>query len=545
MVAMSSPWKDPRTGIYYIRRGVPSNLQSQLDRTVYKRSLNTRDPNEAKSKFPLELAKCEKVFAQAKANLLSAPLKELPKEEIERLADAYISMVLEEDEEYRMDGLNEAAYRDYDETLNLMDATYSHKTPRGDTNLIEFEMEDFLDWNGIKVTKGSTLYRQLAYTFLQASAKANKLLLKRHQGEVVDTPVAPDVSVNAKVPSKSEGSISYIHEGWKRERKPEPKLESDSNKVIRRFIECHGDLPIEDITRRQVAKFKECLLQLPARPKKAIRELPLLEIIKLHESDTKVQRLTARTVRRDIGLLQTMCEWAVSNGYREDNPVTRVKVIVPKNESEKRLPYDNDDLKVIFNAPVFTENKRPIGGAGEAAYWIPILALYTGARLDELGQLLVTDIKQDDDDIWFFDFNLLDEGKSLKTISSKRHTPIHSEVIDLGFLDYVSDLKNINSVGQLFSELKPNAQGKLTSSYSKWYSRYVRGLGLTDKRKVFHSFRHTFKRTCRDAGIHEEVHDALTGHSGGGVGRSYGAGVSLSRLQEAINTLSFKVLLNS
>ena len=55
--------------------------------------------------------------------------------------------------------------------------------------------------------------------------------------------------------------------------------------------------------------------------------------------------------------------------------------------------------------------------------------------------------------------------------------------------------------------------------------------------KVFHSFRHTFKRMCRDAGIGEELYDALTGHSGGGVGRRYGGGFGLKALSEAIGRI--------
>ena len=40
---------------------------------------------------------------------------------------------------------------------------------------------------------------------------------------------------------------------------------------------------------------------------------------------------------------------------------------------------------------------------------------------------------------------------------------------------------------------------------------------------------------CREAAIEEEVHDALTGHAGGGVGRRYGnAGVPLAVLSEAV-----------
>jgi hypothetical protein len=55
-----------------------------------------------------------------------------------------------------------------------------------------------------------------------------------------------------------------------------------------------------------------------------------------------------------------------------------------------------------------------------------------------------------------------------------------------------------------------------------------------DPRKVFHSFRHAFKDACRACGIHEEISDALTGHSGGGVGRTYGGQYPLKPLAKAI-----------
>lgn len=42
---------------------------------------------------------------------------------------------------------------------------------------------------------------------------------------------------------------------------------------------------------------------------------------------------------------------------------------------------------------------------------------------------------------------------------------------------------------------------------------------------------------CRDAEIGEELHDALTGHSGGGIGRSYGGGFGLKALAEALGSI--------
>ena len=35
---------------------------------------------------------------------------------------------------------------------------------------------------------------------------------------------------------------------------------------------------------------------------------------------------------------------------------------------------------MIFNTPVFTKGERPEGGQGNAAFWLPLLALFTGAR---------------------------------------------------------------------------------------------------------------------------------------------------------------------
>ncbi len=55
---------------------------------------------------------------------------------------------------------------------------------------------------------------------------------------------------------------------------------------------------------------------------------------------------------------------------------------------------------------------------------------------------------------------------------------------------------------------------------------------------MFHSFRHTFKRLGRNAGLTEEIHDALTGHVGSGsVGRDYGDGFGLPALGDAVTKI--------
>jgi hypothetical protein len=86
-------------------------------------------------------------------------------------------------------------------------------------------------------------------------------------------------------------------------------------------------------------------------------------------------------------------------------------------------------------------------------------------------------------------------------------------------------------------------------AWSKFFGRYLGAHVVDHPAKTFHSFRHTFARACREAGLSEEIRHALTGHSGGGVGRRYGRerrsdgsldrGISLQRLQTEINKISY------
>jgi len=139
-----------------------------------------------------------------------------------------------------------------------------------------------------------------------------------------------------------------------------------------------------------------------------------------------------------------------------------------------------------------------------------------------------TDVKQEDG-ISYLDIRPGD-GKSVKAASPKRRVPIHPELLRLGFLDHVKGQRG----PRVFPELRADTHGKITGRWAKSYGRYTHTIGITDPRKVFHSFRHAFKDACRHAGVTEEHHDALTGHRNGSVGRSYGLGVPLKVLAEAL-----------
>ncbi len=141
--------------------------------------------------------------------------------------------------------------------------------------------------------------------------------------------------------------------------------------------------------------------------------------------------------------------------------------------------------------------------------------------------------------VWCLDIGT-SGGRNIKTASSRRKVPLHPELVRVGLLDYRRSLVEAGAGESvsLWPHLKAEADGQQGAPWSKWFNRHLRDkAGVEDRAKVFHSFRHTFKRMARDAHLPEEVHDALTGHAGGGVGRSYGKGFGLKTLAEAIARL--------
>ncbi|MDR0578871.1 MAG: DUF4160 domain-containing protein [Candidatus Accumulibacter sp.] len=227
------------------------------------------------------------------------------------------------------------------------------------------------------------------------------------------------------------------------------------------------------------------------------------------------------TVIRKIGILKTLFHVGRDYELLAANPAERVRIAPAHSDRQKsRVAFNPEDLSRIFNSGIYTDNYRPIAGGKDACYWLPLLALFTGARVEELAQLLVDDIRPADGLGWYIDINDEAEHSQLKNAASRRRIPLHQTLLDCGFLDYALSMRECRF---LFPALKPNPRRKLGGYFSAFFSGYLRKrIGITDRRKVFHSFRHTFKDVCRKVGIDEPVHDALTGHTAPHAGRRYG-----------------------
>lgn len=377
----------------------------------------------------------------------------------------------------------------------------------------------------------------------RAHLKAYDLSHERHEGGDVPTP--------KPVTSSKGPKLSEAYEKWKAgspargSKKPSERTLLEAEYAVRRFREMHGDLRLGAITREKAREFRDALARVPARLPQKLRRLPIRELLKAPGID-KLPPPHSATVNKTLTMLSAIVSHAEREGLMDVvpgfvNPFGKgLKLAVDEREAESRGPFSEGDLKAIFSTGIYTRQERPKGGGGEAACWLPLIALFTGARQGEIAQLRVGDLRQDHETgIWFFDIST-EGGRTIKTASSRRKVPLHPELERLGLLRYRQSLlsKGASPQDPLWPDFKFDARAGRAGPWSKWFNRYLRDkAGVEDGGKVFHSFRHTFKRMARDAGLSEEMHDALTGHTGAGVGRSYGGGFGLRALAEAVRRL--------
>ena len=220
------------------------------------------------------------------------------------------------------------------------------------------------------------------------------------------------------------------------------------------------------------------------------------------------------TNAKKLGRLKSFSDWA-----REHQQLTSVSsgvLQLPKRKTDAPHyePFSDAALATLFDSPMYREQSF----AKASEFWFPMLGLYTGARINELAQLHITDIAEHDG-VTMLSIN--DEGtKRLKTTASRRKVPLHPVLIEAGLLGY-HQLIIDEGWQRLFPELTKSKVDK--NGYGKepgrFFTDYRRKLGIspdTDRKKVFHSFRSTANCKLRFTEVTLERRERLIGHESEG-----------------------------
>ncbi len=205
---------------------------------------------------------------------------------------------------------------------------------------------------------------------------------------------------------------------------------------------------------------------------------------------TKGLGLSKKTVEKHLIFLNVLFTHLQNTDLYPSNLALPTKGVSPfrkgeKKKAAKRQSYKafvSDEITKIFDPTNIKSLKRP------HEFWVPLLGLYTGARIREISQLRLKDIVKDGE-LWCFDITDEDETGT-KNEPSVRRIPIHPDILALGFLDYVDDVRAVSPSGLLFPYLPESING-YGDQPSKSFSRYLKALGIKSREKVFHSFRST------------------------------------------------------
>lgn len=216
--------------------------------------------------------------------------------------------------------------------------------------------------------------------------------------------------------------------------------------------------------------------------------------------------LSAHTVNKYLSRLSNLFSYAVSHGYMVTNPAGGLKVKLKSRPDEERNAYTTADLKRLFvygeSESLNSETTKPY------CKWTPLIALFTGCRLEEICQLHLEDIRQEEG-VLVFDINDKHE-KKLKNLSSARLVPVHPQLIEAGLIQYVYELK-ARGEERLFPELRQQRDG-YGQTVSKWFQRYKVKCGI-EAGKTFHSFRHTFITHLKHKQVDPFMIHELDGHT--------------------------------
>lgn len=337
----------------------------------------------------------------------------------------------------------------------------------------------------------------------RAYLEALEALAQRDSGSIVDTPLMPTVA--PKVEPKGQaieddtlrlGAVvtSVLAEC------PENDYKRKLRMVTSLLLQVvNPALPVQDLKQAHITDFLAKVCKLPTdwytRTKKGETIAKLLT----HEHPKCIAPKTFEATYR--AALSTFLERAKHEFHDQGFPVgLSVKFAAYKgtreDSEEQQRNLKAHELVRLFGSAEYAALAKAPDMAHK--YWLPLLALYSGARPRELCQINPQVDFGVEGDVPFFLVSEKTEGdegvvKTVKT-GEERKVPIHPELARLGFLAYVDKVKQ-QGARRLFPGFGLH-KGNSAARAGQWFSDFLAELGLRDETpKAMVTGLYTLKKT--------------------------------------------------
>ncbi|XPF94274.1 DUF6538 domain-containing protein [Colwellia sp. RE-S-Sl-9] len=551
-----------RNGRFYFRTRVPKDLVTIIGKKEIKKALGTSNRSEAKRRLPIEQLEAEETFEKAR-NTRPAP-QPLPilldRTSIERRVILWhqneITKHATEDDTFRVnssveeriqiidnlredlsvfDGGDESQYAGdiQKKVKNLFPDLDNHKQKEEYRFAQSLMHQSLIEQTFKRLERLGDTYKRIPY---QLFLTRNEQLLPSQVNQSSQLTWGA-VLAKFKAAKKSDGLTDKTLAGY--------KLAFDFS------LELFGkNKPLSSISTEDCREFRDKLQQLPSNAKKRYPHLSLIDSIEAH-SKKPTGTLSIISINGNLNKLSATLKFAVQEGYLKKNPCEHVPNLKQKKKkTDGKKSFSEQALSTLFQAPIYTgcvddEWNYKTAGTNKPRrhkFWIPLISLYTGMRLNEICQLFTSDITCIEG-VNVIQVQLDDNNeKSLKNASSERDIPIHKQLIKIGFLDYVNKIK-IQGHKRLFPDLPQSAGGSYSDNFSKWFSRFLNSLNIKNNGVCFHSFRHGFRDAIREAQIPKELGAALGGWKASkDVMDDYGIGYKLTTLSTHLQKIQYGTL---
>ncbi len=290
---------------------------------------------------------------------------------------------------------------------------------------------------------------------------------------------------------------------------------TESKHALRLLLGVVGDVPVGQIKRDQILAFWDAVRWWPANAsvKPQYRDLTVMEIVAQVQAEDVAppSDYTISKHRQRLGVF--------FNSLVKEDVLVKAPYLGQQDDPDRSTdantgrPFTDAELAQIFDPTHFV----PWASKYPHRWWGPILGLYTGARVNEIAQLYIDDVKQVDG-VWGLFFWKHHRGQKIKTQSSIRFVPLAQPVLDAGFLQFVEDMKGTRHP-RLFPHLpagtgkdgEPNGLG-YRRQLSRQFAAYLKQFEI-EKGTAFHAFRHTLSTKLAEAKVPVATIAMITGHA--------------------------------
>lgn len=538
---------------YYLRAKVPGELVSIIKKHEIVKSLRTNDYREAVQRLQQVSVTVDAEFAEARQKLRPKAMDSLTDAEVTQMALLWFQRA--ERDELNSDLTGAPIDLDPGEWIAPDALPAPHKgleTEPGDTIKPTHKKiaDRLLTDAGVTPDPDNGHYRMLSALIERAmieNAKRREARASGDQSAQTFDVLFNNVNATTTKTDQSEITLSQLINLYTTS--PDRQGISQKTKngyavIFRLLNELFGpDKPVREINRSDCREVREVLTHLPANATKRFKGLSARQAANL-AAEQGTPSITAGTANSYLNNLSALFNWAVNEDFMDRNPAINLRVSGEMRKKDKRAPFTTDQLRMIFKSDVF-KGVKPKERKGR--FYIPIIGLFSGLRVNEICQLMIDDVKRVDG-VWCFrvteDGEASDGGsKTVKTDAGERLVPVHPELVNIGFLDYHKAVKKADH-NRLFPELKPGHDGYMSGPFSKWFSRHLTKIKAKTPRTSFHSFRHNFRDAMREAKIRPDIAKALGGwkSNNGDASEIYGSGFAPKTLHNELKKISYKSL---